>query len=551
MIDIKGVLQRFDKLKDMRSNYEGLWQELADYLMPRKRGIGTQFSPGSKQTGKVFDSTGESANRNLSAAMHGSLTNPVVRWFLLRMREESLNNDREVAIWLEECANQMYLSFRQSNLNSELPEVYLDLGWCGTGALFVEEKETPSWYRGFRGFRFLAVPISEYWIGESAEGRVNTFFRLYEISAIEAARQFGLDKIGPAIEKKLYSEPDSMVQVLHGIFPRERRPGTGLLTKNMPFASVHIGWDDKNLLRESGYMTFPVMVPRWSKTSGEVYGRGPGHTALPDVKTLNKATSFELDAWAIAVRPPMKVRDDGVVGQVRWVPAGYTSVRDMDALEAMESKANFSVGQVKSEMLKMSIKEIFFNSQLQLPSNQPMTATEIERRYELMQRVLGPTLGRLEAELQQPLIERAFDMMLRRGALPPPPRKVLEAAAQNRGDIDIEMEGPLARAQKQTDVAAIQRTYELMLPISQVKPSVLDNLDEDEAAKIVARATGAPRSFIRDPAAVAQIREARAAAEAEEQQKQDMERMAMGASKVAPMLKAMVPSGVVPTEAAK
>jgi len=236
------------------------------------------------------------------------------------------------------------------------------------------------------------------------------------------------------------------------------------------------------------------------------------------------------------------------VGQVRWSPSAYNSVRDMDAIEAMETKSNFQVGQVKSEILRQAIKEIFFNSQLQLPSNQPMTATEIERRWELMQRVLGPTLGRLEAELMAPLIERTFDMMMRARALPPPPMAVRQAMAKNRGDIDIEWEGPLARSQKGTDVAAIERTYAHAINVSQVDPTVVDNLDGDEAIRLIAKATGTPVAVLRDPKLVAGIRAERARVAAEEQQKQDMERLAMGASKIAPVMKAMAPQGLASPE---
>src|SRR4029450_9378112 len=134
--------------------------------------------------------------------------------------------------------------------------------------------------------------------------------------------------------------------------------------------------------------------------------------------------------------------------------------------------------------LRQAIRETFFNSQLQLPSGPMMTATEVERRYELMQRILGPTLGRLESELPAPMIERIFGLMLRARAFPPPPDTLLRAAAQAGGDLDIAYEGPLARAQRSHVIDSVSRLYQYGMPIAPVEPQALDNLDHDEAVRV-------------------------------------------------------------------
>ena len=88
--------------------------------------------------------------------------------------------------------------------------------------------------------------------------------------------------------------------------------------------------------------------------------------------------------------------------------------------------------------------------QLELNEGPQMTATEVQVRYELMQRLLGPTLGRLQSEFLNPIVERAFYSMLRGNALPPMP----EVLQQIGGDLDIEYVGPLARSQKMDEVTS-------------------------------------------------------------------------------------------------
>ena len=58
----------------------------------------------------------------------------------------------------------------------------------------------------------------------------------------------------------------------------------------------------------------PYVVPRWWVISGEVYGRSPLMTALPQVKVANAATRTVMRAAEKAVDPPLTVPHEGLVG---------------------------------------------------------------------------------------------------------------------------------------------------------------------------------------------------------------------------------------------
>src|SRR5262249_41387612 len=152
-----------------------------------------------------------------------------------------------------------------------------------------------------------------------------------------------------------------------------------------------------------------------TKISGETWGRGPGFTALGDILTMDEATKLNLQAWALAIRPPLLRRHDGVVGNPKVMPGGYIDVFDMEALKPLESGKQVHIDQIEGEAVELPIRNPFFWEQLQLPNQPIYTATEITRRIELMQRVLGPTLGRLEVELLQKVIMRCAQMMMRAG----------------------------------------------------------------------------------------------------------------------------------------
>lgn len=542
MADATVLLRRYETLLAERRLYEPLWQEIADYILPRKSSITFQRAPGQKQTQRLFDSTAIHANELLAASMQGALTSSAVKWFRLKTRREDLNALSSVASWLDECADRIYLALQQSNFSAELQEVYLDLGAFGTGALLIEEAD-PRPGRAFSGFRFHALQLGTYVIAEDATGRVDTLYREVRMTARSAVSRWG-KAVGDAILRLVEGQKEfELVTLLHCVYPREGgKPGGPARRK--PWASVYLHKDTRHIVSESGYDQFPFMVPRWTKAAGETYGRGPGHTALPDVKTLNKAVELTLKAWAKAIDPPQKARHDGVIGTVKLQPGGITTVTDMDALQPLVSQARFDVGQVKEEHLRASIRDVFFNNQLMLPNKTIMTATEVERQYELMQRLLGPTLGRLESELLNPLIERAFGVMLRRGAFPPPPPELLPSESNPEGeDIDIEYEGPLARAQRASDVGAVERTLALVLPLVQLDSSVLDNFDFDELVRFIAARNQLPPQILRDSSERDAIREARQRAQAAAAQAQAVERATAAASNVAPLIKALGESG--------
>jgi hypothetical protein len=516
------LLRRYEKLKSERGNFEDLFQEVADYVLPRKSNITVIKSRGEKQTQKLYDSTAMHANQLLAAALQSTLTSSAIKWFQLLPRNQELARSIAVQKWLDDCRDRMLFHFQTSNFDPETHELYLDLGAFGTGCIASEEKESRD--GRFAGFVFRFFDISEYMIAENAEGFVDSVYRAYLMEARQIAQKFGIDNLGENYRKTAINSPYDMLKILHAVCPREdfEYKNSNIM---MPFASFHLAVDEKQgnkILRESGYHEFPYSVPRWEKTSGERWGRSPAMIALPDTRSLNKAIELELKAWAKVLDPPMKVLDDGVIGQVRLVPGGLTSVREMDAIAPIISGADFRVSNLKEEQLKRAIEREFFIDVLQLPPAQgtPMTATEVERRIEQMNRVLGPMVGRLKSEFMKPLIDRCFAIMLRAKAFADMPDEMVAARMEGKQDLDIEFLGPLARAQKASDVIATGRWLDSFVGLTNLTPDIMDNVDTDFIPRNNARLLGVPAEVLRSVDDVRDIRKRRA-----EQQQAEIERM--------------------------
>lgn len=538
MADIKKIKGRWQMLEDRKLVFANVHQDIMDFVMPRKSDIQKMRVEGSRRTEKLFDSTVNQANNTLAASMHGSLTSPLIKWFNLSMRVEELNQQEDVKLWLSFVENMIFLALRLSNFNSEIFEVYLDLGSVATACLFEEEMIGQF---AFNGLNFRSIEIQEYVAAEDMTGQIDTLFRKFRMTARNLEERFGRDKLSEPTRKKLETKPDEEITIAHAVFPRsefEQRTKPAPLNKKI--ASVFFEWEKSNELEEGGFDEFPYMVPRWAKSSGEIYGRGPGWTALPDVKTINRQVQLKLRGLAKAIDPPMKMLEDGVIGKIFKTASGVTVVRSMESLLTFQEQIRFDVNAIEEEKLREAIKRIYFADQLQLPQGGPqMTAFETQVRFDLMQRLLGPTFGRLVTELLNPLIDRTFGILSRNGMLPEAP-PILQGQ-----EIDIEYEGPLARAQRGGDITAMQRWLEVNAPFLQSNPELLDVIDLDIWAKHSANIVGIPPSTMRSIQAILEKREAAAQAQAELAAQQQVAGMADAVGKAGPGLAALKESGVI------
>ena len=504
------IRKRLDKLEADRGTWESHWQEILDYVMPRKAEITFLRSRGEKRTEVLFDSTAITANNLLAASLQGTLTSPSLPWFSLKLRDDDANKVRDVQIWLEDTARRMYAVFNESNFNTEVHEMYLDLCSVGTSAIFVEEAN-----EGFLqgGLHFNTLHIAEYFIQENSTGRVDTLYRKYKMTARQAVQEFGEDNVGTKIKEALKAKPDTQFNFIHAVEPTaDYERATGKVKTKLPFHSCHVCFEDKMVVRTGGYNEFPYLVPRWSKATGEIFGRSPSYNALPDIKTLNKAVEIGLKAWAKAIDPPLLVTDDGVIGRVRMTPGGITVVRSDTAIKPLQIGSNWQITDLKENQLRTAIRQAYYSDQLQLQEGPQMTATEVQVRYELMQRLLGPTLGRFQTEFLNPLIERVFGIMLRSDALTPRPSE-MEGMS-----MDIEYVGPLARSQRMEEAIAVERLYQLAMQVVQVDPTVMDVINHEQAIRMRATLLGVPKTVLRGEDEVAEIREQRAAAQQQAQE---------------------------------
>jgi hypothetical protein len=463
-----------------RATFDAHWQELADYMMPRR----TRFWAGDRNRGdkrnqKIIDSTGRFAARTLASGLHAGLTSPARPWMKLTTPDPDLAEFGPVREWLHVVTLRMLTIFATSNLYNVLPLAYLDLGIFGTSAMSMMQDNRDL-------FRAFSYPTGSFALGMDHRGMVTTFVRDYELTVRQVVEEFGVQENGRTIDwsnisatvKDLWDHGnyEQAIEVTWIVKPNEHANANRVQSKYLPWISCHFetgsrsmlssntSLDQRKFLRESGYRTFPLMCPRWDITGEDSYGTDcPGMTALPDVKQLQLMQKKKGQLISKAVDPPL-VGPSTLRTQKTSLLAGditYNDSRDgMAGLRPIHEVRLEGFQHLTADMREVQyrIQRAFYedlflmiaSSDERLGAQRP-TAREIDERHEEKLLALGPVLERTNDELLDPIVDRAFDLMETNGLLPPPPEEL------HGVKLKVEYISILATAQKLVGVAAQDR----------------------------------------------------------------------------------------------
>ncbi len=526
------IKQRYDALWAIRKTVEQDWDLIEKFIAPLRGGKFFQDQTSEHEIDwrrgrDVFDSTAILAANTLASSIHGALTSPSTRWFSMRFRDEDLNIEDTAMEWLQECAELVWYALQDSDFNLEINEAYQDLVCFGTSCIIEEAESEIEW----KGLDFSTLPIREIYFEQDHKGQILNFYRRLQWTPLQLLEKFG-DKLPSAIKEKakLPGQADQKLTVIYAIYPRKGKENAAidkiLPAKERPYESKYVLHDTAEQLGDvGGYYEMPAFLPRWQKTSGSMWGYGAGTIAISDVMTLNTMVEQRLTAAAKVIDPPALVTERGLLSDLDLEPGGLTVVRDINGAKPYESGAKFDVSSSLIAENRANINRMFLVDRLELKESPAMTATEVNARYDLMQRLLGPVFGRLQHDLLNPLISRTFNILLRSGRLPDLP----EILNDFSDELDIEYIGPMGRAQKTDQVQAIIQWATQMTELGQFYPETSMLVDAEMMGRELAKALNVPATIIRSAEEVNELLAKKEQAELEQRQIE----LAMGAGQAA------------------
>jgi len=160
--DPEQIIQVRDRLKSDRSTWDTLWQDIADYVMPRKSQVITE------KTAEAIH-----ANITLAAGQLDYLVNG--KWFDFEP-PRNLKDSSAAKYWYKESAETALEVIQESNFDLEIHEFFLDRGGFGTSHLHAEEDDDDVIF-------FQSADVGQFSIVDNHKGIPDTCYRDFKMNA--------------------------------------------------------------------------------------------------------------------------------------------------------------------------------------------------------------------------------------------------------------------------------------------------------------------------------------------------------------------------------
>jgi Bacteriophage head to tail connecting protein len=509
------LISRWRKLSGDKGQWHSHWDDLARVMLPRRMGFTTTPVEGERRTDDIYDGTPMQAARGLANAIGGMMRPSGTPQIQMRADDDALNNLGESQDWLADSTDRFLNAYSSPKARylQVSPEIDHDLVVFGTAVEFIGERKNRN------GLLFQSLHLKDVTPFFSEDGDVEGMFHKRTLTARQLSDRYGEKSLSDATRQCLKDNPDKKIDCLHAVIPRKEFKAGAMMAVNLPIADLWIEIEAKHEIFTGGFHEFPFIVPRWETSSGEDFGRSPGMIALPDADTLQAMGETILISGQRAADPPLFAPNDGSFDAVNTFPGGI-SYYDVETAASMrgnpffplESGTNLPVTRDMQLDVRQQVFSAFYRNVLNLPVAGPaMTATEIIQRKEEFIREIGPMYGRYDTEKTAPEAERAFMVMLRAGGFAPIPK-----ALQGK-NVVFEYDSPVKRIRKQIEAAAARQWAAGMIELGQVKPEALDLINEDELGRFEAESLVIPHQIVNSRETVAAIREARLAAQQQQQ----------------------------------
>ena len=527
-LSVKEIKKIVAEKKSDRSNWEALWQDIGDYIFTRKSQVITKRTSGEDLQFHLYDNTGPQALELFAGIMMSIMMSVEEPWLEFSSGDVEIDQRDDVKKYLQKVSRVIHSVLANSNFYTEAHEMLLDVGGFGTNVFGIEEDPEEV-------VRFFAKFIGEAYIGENARGKVDEIFMEYEWNPRQLLSEYGEDALPKEVKEALSKdqETEKKFKVIIGIYPVDRHTNKPN-EKGHTYFSHHVMPDLNHELKVGGFNSFPYPTPRFSKATGEIYGRSPAMVALPEVKVLNKMVEVTLAGAEKVMDPPLQAPDDGFITQINTFPGSISFYRagGNDRIQPVfnDTRVDFGIQLIQEKQGK--VRDAFYINQMMIQpkSGNPATAMEISQQVEQSMRFMGSFLARMQKEFLQPTGDRVVDILFKRGVLL---KEEIPEILRGRKFI-IRYTSFIARAQRVGTLQNIQRFFAAIEPLVQADPSNKFYLNGSGGIKTIAGILGTPIEMLNSEEDVNKMKEAAAQAQAEamkaEQQNNQLDSVAKAAA---------------------
>jgi len=442
------ILKRQVAAQAKKDEFQQLYQDAYEFALPQRQlyGVWEGGAVGSKKMQRVFDSTAINSTQRFANRLQSVVFPPQRKWAKLEAGSDIPPEKKQQAqAVLEVYQDKMFTMLNQSNFDIAMGEFLLDLA-VGTACMMVQPGDD------VQPLNFIPVPLFLVSYEEGANGQVDNVYRRMRMKGESIQRQWPDAEIPEDMQRRIENKPTDDIELLEATIYDHKRGDY----------CYHV--IDKTSKQELVYRRrkmSPWVISRYMKVAGEIYGRGPLMTALPDIKTLNKTIELLLKNASLAVAGVYTAADDGVLNPntVKIVPGAIIPVArnggsQGPALLALPRSGDFNVSQLVINDLRSNVKRILLDESLPPDNMSARSATEIVERMKELAQNLGSAFGRLINETMIPVTSKILEVMDERGLIDMPLRV-------NGLEVKVTPVAPLAMAQNMEEVNAIMQYMQI------------------------------------------------------------------------------------------
>jgi hypothetical protein len=482
MSQSKMMLEKFERAKAKRASFESLFDECYEYALPMRQGFYYEAN-GQRRDDKIFDETAVVGVQEFASRLQSGLVPNFARWAdFVAGTEVPPEQSDQVNNQLDEVTEYVFEVLQSSNFGQEVHESFMDLA-VGTGVLLVEEGDA------INPVRFNAIPLPTVVLDTGADDKIDHVFRERKLKNIDIPIAFERANISDRLARAIETQPQAECSILEVVCKNyEKR-------NEERYDYYVVDRENEEVIYYEQFVgagSNPFVCFRWSKASGEVYGRGPLVNALSAIKTTNLTIELVLENAQMAISGIYQMDDDGVMNTdtINLVP-GTIIPKAMGSmgLQPIKAAGDFNVANLVLGDMRNNIKRALYNDMLGDPNKTPATATEVAERMADLSRRIGSAFGRLQAEMVQPILQRVVYILKKQGRIDVP--------VLNGREVKVRSISPLAQAQANQDITSINRYLQMVG--GTFGPEILNLLIKSEdVAVYLAKKFGVPDSLVRD-----------------------------------------------------
>lgn len=458
---------RYEKLKSSSLPWHDLYQQLSEYYATRLATVTVERFDADLLEEDLYEDVGKEAAEDFAAGCTNYIVPAGEKW--ARFDADDPDAPEIVKEYWARATEIVLGDMVASSFHLEAQEDFFMSGVYGLANMKVEEgKRYP--------YKFQMVNPGYYQFECDDEDTPDIVYQTFKRTTKQLVDQFGKEELHDNILSKV-GKVDGVAEsheVLHVVMPRETYIEGLSVPQNRPYAEYWIDVKNKHLMSEGGFYENPYIISRMYKCSDSFRGYSIAMRCLPKVRQLSQMEEDKMIAQELLNDPPWLSPNDGAADFVN-TPGGITyydaSLDPRHKPEQITLKNAVHHTREEIQQKRDEVRKSFFADMFQAFADQPkqMTATEVLAIMEQKLVLFTPFFTRYTKEKLNRVLERCLKIGIRNGRVPAPPQEVLLRG----GNFKIEYSSRVALAIKLMENKNLLQLLDMVIPLSQVDPTVL------------------------------------------------------------------------------